>query len=140
MNLTLPVPVPRWDILDVNDEWVHYENWHGDLERILTVHFVEGSSAELMDRPAWDASIPKNRLEDSPFLQVSRSGKPGRRTAYCSETFHTRSEILLALCDAVSWFAFPGRVRTRTQQGIQHCSEPQGGVSRSGYEVLPCPS
>merc|ERR1719456_1139413 len=26
MNLTLPVPVPPWDILDVNEEWVHYEN------------------------------------------------------------------------------------------------------------------
>ena len=74
-NLTLP-DIPRWDVFDVNNEFMHYEGWLGDPEKIYIIHFVEGSSAELMQRGAWDASIPPRRLDPNSGgeLKVQASG------------------------------------------------------------------
>lgn len=55
---------------------MNWPNWHGSLEKIYLLHFVDGAAYSLYGRGEWDASIP---LDKGSRLMDARARPPDAR-------------------------------------------------------------
>eukprot|EP00397_Hematodinium_sp_SG-2012_P061288 GEMP01080924.1.p1 GENE.GEMP01080924.1~~GEMP01080924.1.p1 ORF type:complete len:227 (+),score=38.31 GEMP01080924.1:79-681(+) len=53
--------VPPWYVFDVENHFINWPDWTGELDDIVLIHFVDGSAYSLYGRDVYDPSIPKKR-------------------------------------------------------------------------------
>ncbi len=62
--------IPNWFVFDVENEFINWPYWVGDLEKMALIHFVDGAAYSLYGRGDWDASIPLERATEASMLDV----------------------------------------------------------------------
>eukprot|EP00434_Breviolum_minutum_P003088 symbB.v1.2.002718.t1/scaffold148.1/size298184/7 len=55
-------PIPRWHVFNEENAFINFGPWLGDFDRLILVHFVDGSAFSLYGRPSSDPSVPLEKV------------------------------------------------------------------------------
>eukprot|EP00929_Paragymnodinium_shiwhaense_P007817 TRINITY_DN111717_c0_g1_i1.p1 TRINITY_DN111717_c0_g1~~TRINITY_DN111717_c0_g1_i1.p1 ORF type:complete len:732 (+),score=68.13 TRINITY_DN111717_c0_g1_i1:23-2197(+) len=95
-------PVPRWHVFDVENDFVNWGSWEGrTYERLMLLHFVDGSAFSLYGRDAKDPSVPDaKRRQLASEASQAEAQQPKTEEFSAMDAFY-RPEVVAAAADDI---------------------------------------